>query len=221
MDIGRTSDRLSQFVAGFFRTESKYLAMKSGGSALRIAVAAMLIALSLVVSLLPSLPGPITKFSGFPLLLGGLLVGPRTAFALGCITDLIGFMVKPTGWFFPGFTLTQGLTALLPALMTLKRDPITWRLIDEGPRKKEPIGGTIGAYGRLFLIFGITQLITSVLLVSFFTSKIVVGTPFLLELSSRFIAQATHVPVYALLALAILQALSETDLYGRLLKARR
>lgn len=201
--------------------KSKSLAMKSGGSALRIAVAAMLIALSLVVSLLPSLPGPITKFSGFPLLLGGLLVGPRTAFALGCITDLIGFMVKPTGWFFPGFTLTQGLTALLPALMTLGKDPLTWRPLNLENRLSEPLGGTLGSYGRLLLIFGITQLVTSVLLVSIFTSKIVVGTPLLYELSSRALAQAMHVPVYALLAIAVLKALSETDLYSRLLKARR
>jgi len=193
--------------------------MKTGSSALRIAVAAMLVALSLIISMLPSLPGPITKFSGFPLLLGGLLVGPRTSFTLGCLTDLIGFMLRPTGWFFPGFTLTQGLTCLIPALFARGKDPYTWR--EEKSEDREPRGGSVGAYLRLLLIFAVTQSITSVWMVSFFTAKVVAGTPLVYELTKRSIAQAMHVPVYAFLALAILRALSETDLYKRLLRARR
>jgi riboflavin transporter len=210
---------LTSRIAGFFRVKAKSLAMKTGSSPLRIAVAAMLVALSLVISILPSLPGPITKFSGFPLLLGGLLVGPRTGFAVGCLTDLIGFMLRPTGWFFPGFTLTQGLTALIPAFMSRGKDPYTWR--EETSDLKEPKGGNLGSYLRLLLIFGLTQLVTSVLLVSLFTSKVVAGTPWLYELTSRAIAQATHVPIYAFLALAVLRSLSETDLYKRLIRARR
>ena len=205
------------WVAGFFSTDAKSLAMKTSTSALRISVAAMLVALSFVTSLLPSLPGPITKFNGFPLLLGGLLVGPRTGFAVGCIADLLGFMVRPTGPFFPGFTLTQGLTALIPALFARKVDPLTWRR----SKTEEKEVGLVGAYLRLLGIFGVTQAITSVLMVSYFTSKIVQGTPFELELFNRTLAQLTHVPVYAFMALAVLRALAETDLYPRLLKARK
>ena len=81
--------------------------------------------------------------------------------------------------------------------------------------------GLVGAYLRLLGIFGVTQAITSVLMVSYFTSKIVQGTPFELELFNRTLAQLTHVPVYAFMALAVLRALAETDLYPRLLKARK
>ncbi len=179
----------------------------------------MIVALSVVISGMPSLPGPITKFSGFPLLLGGLLIGPRTAFAVGCLTDLVGFMIRPTGAFFPGFTLTQGLTALLPALAVGKREPITWlsnsKVIHESKRM------LILAYLRILLVFGATQFLTSVLMVSYFTSKIVLGTPLEYELVKTAIAQITHVPVYAFMALAVLRGLSHTDLYPRLLKARR
>jgi ECF transporter S component (folate family) len=189
------------------------------GSAQRIALGAMLVALSFVISLLPSLPGPITKFAGFPLLLGGMLVGPRTGFAVGCLTDLIGFAFRPTGPFFPGFTLTQGMTCMLPGLFTRGKDPFTWR--DEKSENRVPRGGAIGSYLRLLVIFAITQAITSVLLVSIFRSKLVAGTPLLYELTTRGIAQLTHVPVYAILAFAILKTLSETDLYERLLKARK
>jgi len=192
--------------------------MKSRAIALRIAVAAMLVALSLVASMLPSLPGPITKFTGFPLLLAGLLVGPRTAFAVGCLTDLIGFAVRPTGPFFPGFTLTQGLTAMIPALFTLKRDPLTWR--STRSEEQRPVGGTIGSYLRLLGIFAVTQVITSVVMVSFFRWHLF-NMPLDVELVHRALAQAAHVPLYALMALLILQALSQRELFKRLLTARR
>ena len=189
----------------------------------------MLVAMSIVASLLPSLPGPITKFSGFPLLLGGLLLGPRTAFAVGCLTDLIGFMLRPTGPFFPGFTLTQGLTALIPALMLGGRNPPTWLKLgdekapstDQEERKARLRASPVVSYLRLCLIFAITQLITSVFLVSYFRSQFVAGTPMDFELTQRAIAQAAHVPVYTFMALGVLKALAETDLYSRLLKARR
>ena len=167
------------------------------GSAQRIALGAMIVALSFVISLLPTLPGPITKFAGFPLLLGGML-GPRTGFAVGCLTDLIGFAFRPTGPFFPGFTLTQGLTCMLPGLFTRLRDPFTWREPDS--EVKIPRGGSVGAYLRIFGIFA--------------------GTPLMYELNTRALAQLTHVPVYALMAFAILQTLSQTELYERILKAR-
>ena len=56
--------------------------------------------------------------------------------------------------------------------------------------------------------------------VSIFRSKIVAGTPLMYELNTRALAQLTHVPVYALMAFAILQTLSQTELYERILKAR-
>lgn len=179
----------------------------------------MIVALSIVISGMPSLPGPITKFSGFPLLLGGLLIGPRTAFAVGCLTDLVGFMIRPTGPFFPGFTLTQGLTALLPALAVGRREPITWTR--QGEAKSESENMLVSSYLRILMVFGVTQFITSVLMVSYFKSKIVLGTPLEYELINTSIAQAVHVPVYAFMALAVLRGLSRTDLYARLLKARR
>lgn len=188
------------------------------GSAQRIALGAMIVALSFVISLLPTLPGPITKFAGFPLLLGGMLLGPRTGFAVGCLTDLIGFAFRPTGPFFPGFTLTQGLTCMLPGLFTKNRDPFTWRTPDEYDKPSRR--GAFIAYFRLLVIFGITQAVTSVWLVSLFRSKFVAGTPLAMELWTRSIAQLTHVPVYAFLAYGILQALAQTELYERILKSR-
>lgn len=211
--------------------------MNARAIALRIAVAAMFVALTLLVATLPTIPGSAFKFAGFPLLLAGLLVGPRTGFAIGCLTDVIGFALRPTGFFFPGFTLTQGLTAMLPGLLVHNRDPLTGKGVAPVPPEgagrhsdmlagglvgaARPLGSAVLAYLRLLAIFAVTKLITSVLLVSLFTSKITLGTPLLLELTQRALVQAVHVPLYALLALLVLQGLAQSDLYGRLLKARR
>lgn len=184
----------------------------------------MFVALSLVTSLLPTIPGTIFKFGGFPLLLGGMLIGPRTAFAVGCLTDLISFGLRPHGPFFPGFTLTQGLTCLIPALMTMGRDPLTGLKLGVSKRSaipESPKRTGIFSYLRLFGIFGITQLVTSVLLVSLFTSQFILGTPIEFELAHRSFTQIVHVPIYAFLALGILSSLSESELYERLLRARR
>lgn len=191
--------------------------------ALRISVAAMFVALTLIVAYLPTIPGSAFKFSGFPLLLGSLLIGPRTGFAIGCLTDLVNFALHPSGMFFPGFTLTQGLTAMLPGLFTRHRDPLSGK----------PLWGDGGyalplihahpwlAYLRLLVMFAVTKILTSVLMVSVFTSKIVLGTPLLYELIHRATIQAVHVPIYALLALLVLQGLSQSELYERILRARR
>ncbi len=197
--------------------------MKPRAVALRISVAAMFVALTLIVAYLPTIPGSAFKFAGFPLLLGGLLVGPRTGFAIGCLTDLVNFALHPSGMFFPGFTLTQGLTSGLPGLLTRKKDPLTGGALwgDGGYALPLSAFHPMKAYLRLLLIFGFTKILTSVLLVSLFTSKIVLGTPLLFELWHRALIQAVHVPIYAFLALLVMQGLGQSELYERILRARR
>lgn len=206
--------------------------MNARATALRTSVAATFTALTFLVAYLPTIPGSAFKFMGFPLLLGGMLIGPRTGLAVGCLTDLINFALHPSGMFFPGFTLTQGLTAMLPGLATWGRDPLTWQRVEsprqstvereKGERDRSPSPfSPVWAYLRLLGIFAVTKALTSVLMVSYFTSRYVAGTPLEAELISRAAIQAVHVPIYALLALLVLQGLAPTDLYRRILKARR
>jgi hypothetical protein len=77
------------------------------------------------------------------------------------------------------------------------------------------------AYLRLLVIFAGTKLLTSVLLVSLFTTWLVGTIPLQAKLLETLIIQAWHVPIYALLAMLVLQGLAHTELYARLLKARR
>ena len=105
--------------------------------------------------------------------------------------------------------------------MTWRRDPLTGVPLSLEGVTPAPGGyHRVAAYLRLLGIFAVTKAVTSVLLVSYFTSK-VAGTPISYELAHRALIQAVHVPIYALLAVAVLSGLSGTDLYERLLKARR
>lgn len=193
--------------------------MNARATALRTSVAAMFVALTLLAAYLPSIPGSAFKFRGFPLLLGGILVGPRTGFAIGCLTDLINFALHPDGPFFPGFILTQALTAMLPGLLSWKADLLAaspWISEQQTTRPAHPVK----VYLRLLGVFALTKLVT-VPLVAFFSARFVKGTPFDLELKYHAGIQLVHLPIYALLALLVLQSLARTDLYARILKARR
>lgn len=177
-------------------------------------------ALTLLAAYLPTIPGSAFKFRGFPLLLGGLLVGPRTGFAIGCLTDLINFALHPDGPFFPGFVLTQGLTAMLPGLFTWRKDVLAASTAPQGEEASAGLVHPLLAYLRLLTVFALTKLVT-VPLVALFSSRYIKGTPFGLELKYHAGIQLIHLPLYALLALLVLQSLARTDLYCRLLKARR
>ncbi|WP_313339086.1 folate family ECF transporter S component [Sedimentibacter sp.] len=93
-------------------------------TSLKIVRAGLFIAMSLVLKVmfevyipLGGIPALRINFASIPLMLSGIVLGPVTGFLAGASADLINFMVKPNGPFFPGFTLVSGLTGLLPGLI--------------------------------------------------------------------------------------------------------
>lgn len=63
-----------------------------------------------------------------PLALAGMLYGPLPAFIIGMLTDLLSFFIKPTGPYFPGFTLTMALTGLVFGLFLYRFKTALWRV---------------------------------------------------------------------------------------------
>ncbi|HBK85843.1 MAG TPA: folate transporter, partial [Firmicutes bacterium] len=78
----------------------------------RMVTAALLVALSIVASRFLSINTPIIRigFGWLPILLAGLLYGPGWGFIVGAIADFIGANLFPFGPYFPGFTLSAGLS---------------------------------------------------------------------------------------------------------------
>lgn len=53
------------------------------------------------------------RFGSLPIAAAGTLLGPVSAAVVGALTDIGGYLVKPTGAFFPGFTISGILTGII------------------------------------------------------------------------------------------------------------
>lgn len=87
-----------------------------------IVVTALLIALELAIKQLTITVSPELKIS-FAFLAKasiGMLYGPTVSFAAGIVSDVVSFLIKPTGTFSPLFTLQEGLAGMLYGLFLYK-----------------------------------------------------------------------------------------------------
>ncbi|HHZ00032.1 MAG TPA: folate family ECF transporter S component [Tissierellia bacterium] len=93
--------------------------------------AGLFISMSLVLKVmfevyipLAGIPALRINFANLPLMLSGMVLGPLAGFLTGAAADIINFIVKPGGPFFPGFTLASGLCGFIPGIIFkhLKKD---------------------------------------------------------------------------------------------------
>lgn len=105
------------------------------GSATRTRVVVncgLFIALSIVLKILFEVYIPLGGFpslrlnlTALPIMLSGIVLGPFAGFAVGFISDILCFIIKPGGPFFIGFTLASALTGFIPGflyMMLKKKD---------------------------------------------------------------------------------------------------
>ena len=58
-----------------------------------------------------------------------MLFGPVVAGMQGALSDVLGFMLKPTGPYFPGFTLTALLGGVIYGMALYKTKRTTWQIV--------------------------------------------------------------------------------------------
>ena len=58
-----------------------------------------------------------------------ILFGPVAAGLQGGLSDLLGYMLKPSGPYFPGFTLTAALLGVIYGVMLYKTERKLWQII--------------------------------------------------------------------------------------------
>jgi len=93
-------------------------------TALTIVRAGLFIAMSLVLKVvfeiyihLGAIPALRINFAAIPIMLSGIILGPVAGFCTGASSDIINFIVKPSGPYFPGFTLVSALSGFIPGLI--------------------------------------------------------------------------------------------------------
>ena len=87
-------------------------------SLLSLTYSAMLIAIGVILGFLklPLNPFVEIRFQSIPVAVSGSLLGPFYGGVVGALTDILSYIVHPTGEFFPGFTISSALTGIIFAL---------------------------------------------------------------------------------------------------------
>ncbi len=154
----------------------------------RLVTSALLVALSVIASRFLSINTPILRigFGWLPVLLAGMLHGPGWGFVVGALADFIGAMLFPFGAYFPGFTLSAGLSgAIAPILLGRNR----WR----------------SPYWRMFAAIAVSEFTTSVVLNTYWLT-IITGKAAMVLLPVRALNAAVMVPIMTSLLYAFRQA---------------
>ena len=80
-----------------------------------LTAAAMLLAISVILSFFKISITEVLeiRFSNLPVAVAGMLFGPGVGGAVGALSDILGYVVRPTGPYFPGFTVSAALSGAI------------------------------------------------------------------------------------------------------------
>jgi len=123
-------------------------------------------------------------FGFVPVVIAAMMFGPLQAAIVGGVSDFLGAILFPIGPYFPGFTLTACLTAILFGLFLRERQTL------------------VRVAGAVVL----TQLICSLLINTYWIS-LVYGAPFISLIPPRLIQTAILVPVQIATTMVLAKAL--------------
>ncbi len=57
------------------------------------------------------------NFCNVPIMMSGIFLGPVWGFAVGAVTDIVNYLIKPAGAMHWGFTLSSALTGCIPGII--------------------------------------------------------------------------------------------------------
>lgn len=116
----------------------------------------------------------------------GAMFGPVMGFVCGGVGDLVQFVIKPTGAFFPGWTLSAALAGLIYGAFLYGKFPRKDKLFD------------VKFLIRVAVVLLLDTLLVNVLLGTYWIN-VMYGKGFLFYLSSRFIKNMIQLPINIIL----------------------
>ena len=132
------------------------------------------------------------RFTSVPLAVAGFILGPIYGGAVGAISDVLGHFIRPTGPFFPGFTLSNVITGVIFGLMLYKKKPTIWRV----------------------LIAAILNAVIVGLILNTLWLSILYGKGFIPLLSVRFVKELVMIPVNTAMYMIVLTAISKIKVFS-------
>ena len=110
------------------------------------------------------------KFSFLAICVEASIIGPVAGMVSGLVTDLIGFMIAPSGPFFPGYTLSAMLTELVYASFLYHKPLSIARITAAKAINNYVVNVCIGSiwssmlYGNLYLYYFMRSIVKNTLL---------------------------------------------------------
>jgi len=123
---------LREKIGAWFGEEKSRLAGSAGQmrSLRNQTLCAMLLALTIVLDYFGSiyiLPTVKISLSYIGIALTGALLGPVPAMINGALSDVLVWVIKPVGAYFPGYTLTAALSGMWYGMVLYKHPEISWK----------------------------------------------------------------------------------------------
>ena len=154
-------------------------------TALLIAIATVLGFLKIPVNQLIEL-----RFAYLPIAASGMLFGPAIGGIVGMLADILGYLVRPTGPFFPGFTISTAVSGIIFGAFFYKKKLTVPRVI----------------------VANLVETVVVSLLLNTFNLMILYGNPFWAVLSAKLLKNAVMFPINTVLLLLVLRALDRLPL---------
>ncbi len=127
------------------------------------------------------------RFSTIPLAVSGNIFGPGIAAVIGIMSDLIGFVIWPTGPYFPGFTVSAMISGAIFGLLLHKKD------------------GSFPGLSRVILAVVINAAVVNLVLNSLWLAMLYGKGGFIAVLSARIIKELIMIPINILLISGIIK----------------
>ena len=172
----------------------------------KLTMCAMLIAIGVVLSFLRIPISQITEITltGLPIAAAGFMFGPLSAAAVGALIDVAGFLVRPMGPYFPGFTISNALIGVIYGAFLWQ---LKWG--SDKMREQHPLlASDRGLLARIALSHLIKTLFVSLLLncvwLSFFY-----GMPFKAVIIGSIPKEAINFPIEVALIFTVLKIIQK------------
>lgn len=148
----------------------------------KVILSGILLALVIVLNRFVSIKTPllVISFTFVPIMMSAIWLGPKYSTLIAALGDFIGAILFPFGTYFPGFTVSPGLTGLIYGMFLYKKQN------NEMTDKKFIIRLIISN----LLVLGIVE----IFVVSLWLNMLY-GKAYLLVVSSRVVAQVIMFPI--------------------------